>query len=166
MADADAGRPTAPRPGAADADEFLLASLAEALTALDPVPAHLLEVARGSLTWRTVDADLAELVADSALEPSGTRGRRTQPRTLTFSVGETTVVVEVAGEGALRRLLGQVVMPRPAEVEVRHARGTSTVQTDDLGRFRLDAVPAGPLSLACTFAGSVQPSLVTSWVTV
>jgi hypothetical protein len=43
----------------------LLAEVARAAELADPVPAEVLEAARASLTWLRVDAELAELLADS-----------------------------------------------------------------------------------------------------
>lgn len=151
------------------ADRDLLAQVQEMFAESDPVPGYLLGAARESFTWRTIDAELAELTGDSLLEGAAVRAVRA-PRLLTFTAGATTLVVEVAehvrGASLARRLLGQILSPRPAEVEVRHADGTLSVPADEFGRFRADAVPPGPISLACRFGGAVQPQLVTSWVTI
>lgn len=142
----------------------LLALVRSAVAAADPVPASVVTAAKVSLTWLTVDAELASLIEDSAVAPlAGVRGRG--PRLLTFEGADTTVVVEVTAVGAGRRLLGQLVDPRPADIEVRHVAGSLSVRADDLGRFTVDAVPAGPVSLACRFAGATC-SVVTAWVTV
>ena len=141
----------------------LLDLLREALDVADPAPQSVLEAAKASLTWLTVDAELAELVEDSSLESlSGVRGA-SGPRLLTFEAGETTVVLEVTAVGPDRRLLGQLVGPRPAAVEVRHPAGTLAARVDPLGRFSVDAVPAGPVSVACRFH-DVQRPVATSWV--
>ena len=151
------------------ADRELLMILRDMIEETDPVPAALVEAARASFTWRTVDAELAELTSDSALDPATVRSTRA-PRLLTFTAGETTVVVEVApltaDPDAERRLLGQLVAPRPAQVEVRHGTGSFTVSADELGRFRAEPVPAGPISLACRFSPAGEPTIVTSWVSV
>ena len=49
-------------------DDRLLDLLTRALSQADPVPEHVVEAARASFTWRTIDAELAELVYDSAGE--------------------------------------------------------------------------------------------------
>ena len=151
------------------ADRELLMILRDMIEETDPVPAALVEAARASFTWRTVDTELAELTSDSALDAAAVRSTRA-PRLLTFTAGETTLVVEVAplaaGQDAERRLLGQLVAPRPAQVEVRHGTGSFTVSADELGRFRAEPVPAGPISLACRFAAAGEPTIVTSWVSV
>jgi hypothetical protein len=150
------------------ADRELLMLLHGVLEETDPVPGPLIEAAQAGFTWRTVDAELAELTADSVLDGAAVRAADT-PRLVTFTAGAISLVIEIVapartGEVA-RRLIGQIVGAPPAEVEVRHADGSLTVQTDDYGRFRAAPVPPGPISLAVRFAGRRRP-LVTSWVTV
>ncbi|MDN3351951.1 hypothetical protein [Actinomadura sp. DC4] len=76
---------------------------------------------------------------------------------LTFTGETTTVEVEVAGG----RLVGQVLPPGPAEIEVRSAEGTTGVPADDLGRFTV-ASAAGPFSLRLRLAG--DRTVVTDWI--
>jgi hypothetical protein len=151
------------------AERELLAQVHEMLDETDPIPEFLLEAARETYTWRTIDAELAELTGDSLLEGAPVRASRA-PRLLTFTAETATVVLEVAehvrGVALGRRLLGQILSPRSADVEVRHAEGTLSVTADEFGRFRAEAVPPGPISLACRFGGALQPQLVTSWVTI
>ena len=147
-------------------DEQLLGLLAEVVAERDPVPANVIAAAHASLTWLTIDAELAEMAEDSALAPlAGVRGSD-GPRLLTFEAPSATVVVEVTAVGQLRRLLGQVVEPRRAAIEIRHTDGSVTVEADELGRFAADTVPAGPVSLACRFADQPDHQVVTTWVTV
>ena len=151
------------------ADRELIAQLRGMFDETDPVPEFLLDAARATFSWRTIDAELAELTNDSLLEGAAVRAARV-PRLLTFTSDVATLVVEVAeharGAGIGRRLLGQILSPRPAEIEVRHAGGTLSVTADEFGRSRAEAVPPGPISLACRFGGALQPQLVTSWVTI
>jgi hypothetical protein len=72
-----------------DEERELLAEVARAAELADPVPAELLEAARASPTWLRVDAELAELLADSENAPRAVRSepsprgrsRRDRPRT-------------------------------------------------------------------------------------
>jgi hypothetical protein len=149
------------------ADREFLTLLRDVLEEIDPVPGPLVEAAQAGFTWRTIDAELAELTADSVLDGAAVRASDA-PRLLTFTAGAVSLVVEVAATrvgDVARRLIGQIVGPRPDEVEVRHADGSLTVPTDDYGRFRAAPVPPGPISLALRFGGG-RPPLVTSWVTV
>jgi hypothetical protein len=132
-------------------DTSLVDDLRRVVERADPVPERVLEGARGSLTWRTIDAELAELAYDSMLEARGeslVRNAETH-RALTFEAPGLSVEVEVGASGAGRRLVGQLVPPQPAAIEIRHPGGTIPVEADDLGRFSADGVPAGPVSLVC-----------------
>lgn len=136
-------------------DDALLDELADLLAADHDPPPEVLHAARESFTWRTVDAELATLVFDSLIDDEAAAMRASdRSRFLTFEVGAVTVEVEVESAPAGRRMLGQIVPPRTAELEVRRgrdvlARGTA----DDLGRFVL-ALPDGPdrVTLHCRFA--------------
>ena len=99
------------------ADRELLAHVRAMFDETDPVPEFLLDAARATFSWRTIDAELAELTNDSLLEGAAVRAARV-PRLLTFTSDVATLVVEVAehvrGAGIGRRLLGQILSPRPA----------------------------------------------------
>jgi hypothetical protein len=145
--------------------DALLGLLADAAAQADPVPDHVLAAARAALGWRTLDAELAALVEDSAEQPlAGVRGGG--PRLLTFEADDTAVVVEVSAVGDARRLLGQLVEPRAARIEVRHPGGTTTVDADDLGRFAAAEIPAGPVSIVCRFGPPSARVVATTWVTL
>lgn len=147
-------------------DAALEAALRSALAELDAPPAALMAAARASLTWLDIDAELATLVSDTAMnEVVGVRAF-TPPRLLTFTSGDTTLVLEIAEERRVRRVLGQIVAPAAASVEVRHAGGSIEVTADAHGRFRATPVPDGPLSIACHFDDPTRDPLVTSWVTI
>ncbi len=144
----------------------LLADLTAAIGDLDAAPPALVQAAKDSWAWRTIDAELAALVSDSVDSGAVTRAGDEAPRTLTFAAGSTAVVLEVSAVGRTRRLLGQIVRPRRTQVEVRTARGSQSVTTDELGRFRVDGIPSGPVSLICRFLDSAGRAIATSWVAV
>ena len=77
------------------ADRELLAQVREMFDEADPVPEFLLDAARATFSWRTIDAELAELTNDSLLEGAAVRAARV-PRLLTFTADVATLVVEVA----------------------------------------------------------------------
>ena len=116
---------------------------------MDPVPAAVLEAARSSFTWRTIDAELAEIAFDSVVEQplAGVRGPVTGPRLLTFEAPGLVVELEVTEVAERRRLVGQLVPTGSADVDVRHGDGTTTATADDMGRFAVDEVPGGPVSV-------------------
>jgi hypothetical protein len=104
------------------ADE-LLGRLGEALLAADPVPERVLAGARAAFTWRTIDAELAELVFDSATEPTGVRGGvEDTARQVTFQAPGVEIEVMVIDDGS-RRIVGQLVPPEP-ERPVRIGAGS------------------------------------------
>jgi hypothetical protein len=145
------------------ADRHLLALVRDVVEEADPVPASLVHAAKASFTWRTVDAELAALISDSALDGAAVRSRR-PPRMLTFNAGEATLLIEVSAERNSRRLLGQLVGPSPTTVEIRHASGVITTEADEYGRFTATDIPPGMMSVACRVDGG--DDFVTGWVDV
>jgi hypothetical protein len=134
----------------------------------DPVPPNVVAGAKALFTWRTIDAELAELTFDSVetgAELVGVRGADTI-RLLTFEASTLTVELEVHPTGDRRRLVGQLVPAAPAIVEVRHGAGTAEVETDELGRFAVDGIAAGPIRLDVRAADQPGPAVSTSWVSV
>lgn len=147
-------------------DEELLQELRAAARRFDPPPDSVLEAARASLTWRTIDAELAALEFDSVVDLATTAVRSSEgPRLLTFAAPGLSIEVEVSPIGARRQLVGQLVPAQPARIDVRHAGGVTTVRADQLGRFGADAISAGPVSLRCHL-GDDPSSLpvVTEWI--
>src|SRR4051794_5203427 len=136
----------------------------------DAVPARVLEAARASLTWRTIDDELADLAFDSSVDASPVLVRGAGPQSdeqlLTFETNRISVDLQVTVRGEGRRLIGQLAPAGVADIEVRSAAGVVlTTRSDELGRVPALDVPAGPLSLRIQFPG--QPvAIVTDWVTV
>jgi hypothetical protein len=144
-------------------DDEMEQELRRAADLLDPVPAHLVSMAVAAFAWRTIDADLAELVFDSLAEPTSASVRGSgQPRLLTFRAGELILEVELDPEGTTRRLIGRMTPAAPVEIEIRHARGTVTVTADTLGRFAAGGLPPGSMRLRCQPRGA-GPAVVTDW---
>lgn len=144
-------------------DRALLDQVRAALDEEDPVPTSVIEGARASLTWLTVDAELAALAEDSALTPIGIRSQDAS-RVLTFECSTGVIVIEVNATGDSRRLVGQT--DRTAHLTIRHAGGVTEVDTDEHGRFQVADIAAGPASLHCTFTDAPEAPVVTSWVLV
>ena len=140
------------------------ASLRSVIERADPVPPAVVEAARAAYTWRTIDAELAELTADSAMATAGVRSS-SAPRLLTFEGAGVEVEVEVAQTGSTRRLTGQLVPVGPARVTVRWSGGTQEAVADELGRFAVEGIPAGTVSLVVDRAGAEHP-IVTSWISI
>jgi hypothetical protein len=141
-------------------DEELMASLGRALEAADPMPPWLLESAKSAYVWRTIDAELAELVFDSAVdELVGVRSTDTA-RQVTFR--GPGVEVEVMIAGATRRLVGQLIPPQSADVELLHGGMAVEAVADRLGRFSFEKVEPGPVQLRMVTGD--RRSIMTQWV--
>lgn len=123
-------------------DDALLAELAILLRPRTEVPREVVEAAKQSFTWRTVDAELAALTYDSLLddEPAGVRAAA-QPRILTFEADGLTIELELDAGPSGRRLMGQIVPPQETEIELLSAGEPAVVRSDELGRFAV-ALPA------------------------
>lgn len=126
-------------------DDDLVAELRAALTP-DPVPVAVVDAVRASLTWRSVDEELAELLSDSAdLALTGVRG--TGDRRLSFEAPQLVIEFVLVPGPRGSRLEGQLAPPGPARIEVRHGTELTEIEADDHGRFLLDGVRNGPLAL-------------------
>lgn len=149
-----------------DDDSALLAELAEAADLADPVPPGVLEAARSSLTWLRIDAELAELLADSGSVPMGVR-REQGSRLVSFTAGEVAIDLEVIAGGEARRLIGQMSPAGAVEIELRHAGSgaTTLVAVDHLGRFMAEGVQPGLISLVSSPPGAPIP-IVTTWIRI
>ena len=145
-------------------DESILELLAAALDAADPVPQQVLDAAKAALTWRTVDAELAALLFDSATEELvGVRGVAT-PRQMTFAGAGVEIELMLFTEPT-RRIVGQVV-PEQAAIVVLSGGSEITASADDLGRFTLADVPVGHVRLTCRLPGADRPVIQTEWTSI
>ncbi|HET6866725.1 MAG TPA: hypothetical protein VFH80_12480 [Solirubrobacteraceae bacterium] len=153
---------------APDPDEPLMAELRAFFAEVDPVPPLVTETAKASLGWRRLDADLAELLSDSALEEAtfaGARGGEAPVRAVTFSSGPLTIDIEVHVEDQGRTLLGQLSPPERAKLEIQTvAEEPLSAATDQLGRFRVSLPAGGPIRLRVL--GGEGHAVETSWITV
>lgn len=153
---------TGPSPGQA-ADDALLDRLRAVATEVDPVPADVLSAAVRAFGMRMVDAELAELVADSLDSPHVVRGP-SRRRLLAWVAGPVSVDAEISGSGETRRLVG-IVEGAPGPVVLESAVRPDvplTVDLDDGGRFTVDDVPAGLTRLRVTGPRAV----VTAWTVI
>jgi hypothetical protein len=147
-------------------DDQLLALLGEALRLAEPVPDHLVDFARQSFTWRSIDADLAALVYDSAdAELAGVRGED-MPRQITFQASDIEIEAMVFDDGdptGARRLVGQLVPAAPSTIQLVSGTGIHTTSCDHLGRFSFDSLTSGPVRL-CLLVSDALRTVHTDWV--
>lgn len=146
-------------------DEALLQRLRSVVRAVDPPPELVRELGRAAFGLRSLDAELAALVTDSAEEELvGVRSTATG-RLLVFETADASIEVEVSAtaDGTLL-LVGQVV-PGSGGQTVRLERrdgGSTSGPLGDVGTFRFADVAPGAVRLHVERTGA-EP-LTTSWV--
>lgn len=144
-------------------DDELMAALEAAVAEGDAVPQRRRDAARAAFTWRSVDAELAELLHDSALDAgaavrSGAGTGAAEPRSLSF--GSSGLALELEVDGGV--VMGQVVPPARATVHVQAAGGVEvTVEVDPSGFFRVEGVEPGPTRFV---ARAADWTLTSPWV--
>lgn len=141
-------------------DDELAAELGRVLQQEDPMPASVVAAARGAMVWRSVDAELATLAADS-LEAATAGVRGSGDRQLTFEAASLCVEIDVVDGG--RHLVGQVVPARAGTIEVEGPLIQRSAALDRYGQFTLDA-PLGPARFRVRSQGDAD--VVTDWVTL
>lgn len=153
-------------------DDTDRAALRRLLTDLDPVPAEVVAAAKASLTWRTIDAELAELAYDSLLDAElvGTRGA-VATRSISFEYGANSIEIEVEAEHSAgqHRIVGQIAPQRPTSMELQRSDGAQSIKVavDDRGRFTIGNLAPGMVRLFVEFApGSGSSRLLTEWMSI
>lgn len=136
-----------------DEDETLLAELRRVVGVIDPIPEAVRISARAALDWRTLEAELAELVHDSHVdEPAlAVRGGPSGPRTLTFEADglEIEIEAEPQDDGGRLRITGQLVPAQTAQIGISGDGGLVLTRADERGRFAALGVAPGRLRLRC-----------------
>ena len=148
-----------------NSDERLLQELQEVIAQVDPVPDHVLEAARAAFSLRSLDEELAALVADSASGLGGLALVRAElvTRLLSFETEDGGgVELELTSTGTTLDAQGQVVGDLRGDVVIEHAGGAEHVSADHLGRFDARGLPSGRLRLRWSDAAGRR--MTTSWV--
>jgi hypothetical protein len=148
-------------------EEALIEQLRTAFAA-EAAPASVTEAAKAALTWRRIDAELAELLSDSALdaEPALARGDAVV-RSVSFSAGQTIVELEVHPEGERRTLLGQLSPAAQRPIVIQHADGSESASaiSDELGRFRITLDGGGTVRLRIA-DDQADTAIETAWIPI
>jgi hypothetical protein len=152
--------------GGSDPLHAALQALGRALQSADGPPPDLVRQAKLSFTWRTIDAELAALSFDSAVsgELAGVRGGD-DTRTLTLETPSVVLDLEITSAADAFDLAGSLM---PSDVTTltyqRADDGETAVAVDDLGRFALAGLAAGPLRFVIQTSGGTR--VVTDWFSV
>ena len=152
-----------------DEQDRLASELRELFSQRDPVPPLVTQAAKAALGWRRLDAELAEVLADSALDAPSlalARGAHATLRSMSFSAGRLTIDIEIHGEGPDRVALGQLSPPRRARIELQSAdqAASTIIESDDLGRFRTKLPEAGSIRLRIERDPAGASWVETSWI--
>jgi hypothetical protein len=148
--------------------EELLDDLRRLARKVDPVPNEVTSYAKAAFGWRTIDAELAELLSDSALQalPAFARSGEARARSVTFRADNLDIDLSIQDDDDRRVLLGQLTPPGDAVIEVRRDDGSvaAAADADRLGRFRIELAHGGRVRLRIRRDGTRD--VETSWIGV
>ncbi len=148
-------------------DDDLIQRLRRIAAEADPVPPALLDAARSAFGMRDLDARVADLVRDSAVDIPATSLRGDGPRLLSFEAGGTVIECEVTTRGDQRDVIGQLIGEATDALEAQvpgNPGAAPTVSVSEHGVFAVRGLPAGPFRLRCRLSDGT--TLVTSWASV
>ncbi|WP_104477606.1 carboxypeptidase regulatory-like domain-containing protein [Actinokineospora auranticolor] len=141
--------------------EYWLSQVARLVDELDPVPPGLVARAQFAIAIEDIDAEVELEAARWAESHSLVGVRGGAPGTITFFVGDLTVMVNVTRTGEKQRIDGWLVPAGEHGVEVRVAdHGSSATTADEGGRFVLTEVPRGTTQILVRMNGGPKPRTV------
>jgi hypothetical protein len=126
-------------------DAALLAAVRTMWESADPVPPGLVDRVRFTLDLEAVEVEMSRLV--EVPELVGARSEEV-PRLVTFESDSVTIMIAIKqrADGSAR-IDGWLTPEASHHIELRCSTGSMDTDTDDAGRFSLDAVPAGSVWL-------------------
>ena len=143
-------------------EDVLMGRLRKLFSRVDRPPAAAMELVRQSFGLRTLDAELAELVADSAVDHPAVavRAGTPEPRLLTFEAPDLAIEVQVGHGG----LVGQLIPPVAARIALHQPTTPEPHWTaaDERGRFAVENLVPGPFRLTCH--RRAERPVTTAWV--
>lgn len=145
--------------------DYWLGQVARLVDELDPVPDGLVERTRFAIAIEDIDAEVELEAARWSHERTLVGVRGGAPGTITFYVGDLTVMVNVTRTGERQRIDGWLVPAGEHGVEVRVAdNDTSSTTADVGGRFVLTGVPRGTTQILVRMNGGKPRTVVTPTV--
>ena len=141
-----------------DAPETLLDHIGRAFGDLEPIPPRLTDAAKSAFSWRRADAELAELLFDSATdELVGVRGTTSDRRSFRFAADDFVLRVHLTASTLI------VMSEPPVSVACRIANdaGVEELRTDEFGEVVVDA-PELPARVEVDLPNG---TVVTPWIT-
>jgi hypothetical protein len=133
----------------------------------DSPPELLVDSGLAAFAMRDLDAELAELVADSALDEEVvlTRTVLSDVRMLSFECGEVTVELDVEADPGTHLMQARgLVVGATGSITFVRTNSRSLLALDADGRFEAADLPRGPLRLEVTTPEGRR--VTTSWVSV
>lgn len=132
-------------------DEAMLTSIGRFVHAVDPPPGDLIERVQFALELEQLDVEVARWERADTL--AGVRG--SDQGTITFTVSDLTVMINLTRTGECHRIDGWLVPAGGHSIEVRVAEhGSSSTMADEGGRFVLDSVPRGTTQILVHLCGT------------
>lgn len=143
-------------------DDQLIAALDAALREAHDVPADFVTAGTAAYAWHNIDAELAALTYDSAIDDGQrqavTRAERATLRDLTFASPRLKLHLRVTDKA----LHGQVVPPGESTIELHTKDGPPTsMTTDDDGWFTIRPIPIGSFRLH--YRTATGAAAITDW---
>lgn len=128
-----------------DTDAANLAAVRRLYDRVDPLPSGLTERVKFALALEHMDAEVARLVEEHALEGVRTTAEAAeQARTIIFEASALTVMVSVTPVTAhMVRVDGWLSPEGAYRVELRTPDAQQRTESDEFGRFVVDALPRG-----------------------
>jgi hypothetical protein len=142
-------------------DDAMMTEVARLVNDLDPPPPGLVERTQFAIAIDDINVEAARWADSRPL--AGVRGG--VPGTITFFVGDLTVMVNVTRTGERQRIDGWLVPAGEHGVEVRVAdHGSTETTADEGGRFVLTEVPRGTTQILVRMNADRPRTVVTPTV--
>jgi hypothetical protein len=130
-------------------DARLLEMLQEALATARPIPEGRIDLAGMTFAWRTIDEELALLAFDSSEELMAVRADTTV-RALSFELDDLLIDLQI--DFNTRAVIGQIEPEGEGQASLIHRDGVLDTTIGDLGTFKFEDVPTGPIAVRVTLA--------------